>query len=104
LEAEILPTQTADQTRTTLPWEILLENHQQIDACALVLRNQYPAQSFLNGQIALCGRGKHLGRAAILKPAQVKELRKRVAAGEDKAAVAKDFGISRASVYNYMAS
>jgi hypothetical protein len=35
---------------------------------------------------------KHLGRAAILKPAQVKELRKRVAAGEDKAAVAKDFG------------
>jgi hypothetical protein len=47
---------------------------------------------------------KHLGRAAILKAAQVKELRKRVAAGEDKAAVAKDFGISRASVYNYMAS
>jgi hypothetical protein len=47
LEAEILPPQTADQTRTTLPWEILLEIHQQIDACALVLRNQYPAQSFL---------------------------------------------------------
>src|SRR5258707_2146274 len=46
LEAEILPPQTADQTRTTLSWEILLENHQQIDACALVLRNQYPAQSF----------------------------------------------------------
>jgi helix-turn-helix resolvase-like protein len=34
----------------------------------------------------------------------VKELRKRIAAGEDKAAVAKDFGISRALVYNYMAS
>lgn len=47
-------------------------------------------------------KGKHLGRAAILKPAQVKELRKRVAAGEDKAGVAKTFGISRASVYNYM--
>jgi hypothetical protein len=46
LEAEILPPQTADQTRTTLPWEILLENHQQIDACALVPQNQYPAQSF----------------------------------------------------------
>jgi hypothetical protein len=45
----------------------------------------------------------HLGRAAILTPAQVKELRKRVAAGEDKAAVAEAFGISRASVYNYMA-
>lgn len=47
--------------------------------------------------------GKHLGRAAILKPAQVKELRKRVAAGEDKAEIAKLFGISRASVYNYVA-
>ena len=46
-------------------------------------------------------KGKHLGRAAILKPAQVKELRKRVAAGEDKAQVALAFGISRASVYNY---
>ena len=47
-------------------------------------------------------KGKHLGRAAILKPAQVKELRQRVAAGEDKAQVAQAFGISRASVYNYM--
>jgi len=45
--------------------------------------------------------GKHLGRVAILKPAQVRELRKRVAAGEDKAVVAEAFGISRASVYNY---
>jgi len=49
-------------------------------------------------------KGKHLGRAAILKPVEVKELRKRVAAGEDKAEIAKAFGISRASVYNYMAS
>lgn len=48
--------------------------------------------------------GKHLGRAAILTPAQVKELRKRVAAGENKAEVAEAFGISRASVYNYVAS
>jgi hypothetical protein len=38
-----------------------------------------------------------------LKPAQVKELRRRAAAGEDKAQVAQSFGISRASVYNYMA-
>ncbi|MGC1295131.1 MAG: hypothetical protein WA869_08825 [Alloacidobacterium sp.] len=48
-------------------------------------------------------KGKHLGRAAILEPAQVKELRKRIAAGEDQAVVAKAFGISRASVYNYVA-
>jgi DNA invertase Pin-like site-specific DNA recombinase len=48
-------------------------------------------------------RGQHLGRTAILKPAQVKELRKRVAAGEDKQKIAEAFGISRASVYNYIA-
>lgn len=47
--------------------------------------------------------GKHLGRVAILKPAQVNELRRRVKAGEDKAQIAEAFGISRASVYNYMA-
>jgi DNA invertase Pin-like site-specific DNA recombinase len=49
-------------------------------------------------------KGKHLGRAASLTPAQAQELRQRVAAGEDKAAVAKAFGISRASVYNYLAA
>ncbi|HEY6766903.1 MAG TPA: hypothetical protein VI386_19250 [Candidatus Sulfotelmatobacter sp.] len=48
MEAEILPPQTADQTGTTLSREILRENHRHIDACALVLRNQYPAQSFPN--------------------------------------------------------
>jgi DNA invertase Pin-like site-specific DNA recombinase len=47
--------------------------------------------------------GKHLGRKSLLRPAQVKELQKRVKAGEDKAAVAEAFGISRASVYNYIA-
>ena len=41
--------------------------------------------------------------AKKLKPAQVKELRKRVKAGEDKATVAAAFGISRPSIYNYMA-
>jgi DNA invertase Pin-like site-specific DNA recombinase len=48
--------------------------------------------------------GKHLGRASILKPAQINDLRQRVDAGENKADVAKAFGISRASVYNYVAS
>lgn len=48
--------------------------------------------------------GKHLGRIAILNPKQVKELQKRVKAGEDRAALAQEFGISRSSTYNYMAS
>lgn len=53
------------------------------------------------GIAAAKARGKHLGRAAILRPAQVEELRRRVAAGEDKATIAKSYGISRASIYNY---
>jgi DNA invertase Pin-like site-specific DNA recombinase len=56
------------------------------------------------GIAAAKARGEHLGRKSILKPAQVRELRKRVAAGEDKATIAEVFGISRASVYNYAAS
>jgi DNA invertase Pin-like site-specific DNA recombinase len=55
------------------------------------------------GIAAAKAKGKHLGRVAKLKPAQVKELRKRVKAGEDKATVAAAFGISRPSIYNYMA-
>jgi DNA invertase Pin-like site-specific DNA recombinase len=47
-------------------------------------------------------RGQQLGRVAILKPIQVKELLARVAAGEDKLQIAEALGISRASVYNYM--
>ena len=54
------------------------------------------------GIAAARARGKHLGRVAILKPAQAEELRQRVAAGADKAALAVEFGISRGSVYNYM--
>jgi DNA invertase Pin-like site-specific DNA recombinase len=49
-------------------------------------------------------QGVYTGRKAALTPAQAQELRKRVKAGEDKAAVAKALGISRPSVYNYMAS
>jgi len=56
------------------------------------------------GIAAAKARGEHLGRKAILNPKQVTELRRRVKAGEDKAALAVEFGISRPSVYRYMAS
>jgi DNA invertase Pin-like site-specific DNA recombinase len=56
------------------------------------------------GIAAAKAEGRHLGRKSILNPKQVKELQKRVKAGEDKAQVAEAFGISRASVYNYIAS
>jgi DNA invertase Pin-like site-specific DNA recombinase len=44
------------------------------------------------------------GRARSLTDDQVKELRRRVKAKEGKATLAKEFGISRASVYNYIAA
>jgi DNA invertase Pin-like site-specific DNA recombinase len=72
-----------------------------IGACAQFERSMIRERQKEGIELAK-GRGVYVGRKAILKPAQVQELRKRVAAGEDKATVAKAFGISRASVYNYV--
>lgn len=44
------------------------------------------------------------GRQPSLSADKVKALLSRVAGGENKAALARDFGISRASVYNYVAA
>lgn len=44
------------------------------------------------------------GRKPSLTPEQVTELRQRVAAGENKAELARQFKISRASVYNHLAA
>jgi DNA invertase Pin-like site-specific DNA recombinase len=46
--------------------------------------------------------GKYKGRRRILSASQVDELRGRVAAGERKTAVARQFGISRETVYCYL--
>lgn len=43
------------------------------------------------------------GRVPSLTPEQASELRQRVAAGEQKTELARQFGISRASLYNYLA-
>jgi|SRR5215472_15095509 len=56
------------------------------------------------GIAAAKAKGKHLGRVAKLTKTQTKELRKRIAAGEDRAEVAAAFGISRSSTYNYTAT
>jgi DNA invertase Pin-like site-specific DNA recombinase len=55
------------------------------------------------GIAAAKAKGKHLGRVAKLTKAQGKELRKRIAAGENRAEVAEAFGISRSGTYNYTA-
>lgn len=47
--------------------------------------------------------GKYKGRKAALTAAEADELRARLAVGESVTALARDFGISRQTVYNYAA-
>lgn len=47
--------------------------------------------------------GKYRGRKAALTDGQADDLRARLAAGESVTSLAKDFGISRQTVYNYAA-
>jgi len=46
--------------------------------------------------------GKYKGRKRSLTDEQGEELRKRIQAGESKASVAREFGISRQVVYDYL--
>jgi DNA invertase Pin-like site-specific DNA recombinase len=47
-------------------------------------------------------RGAYRGRKRSLNHEQVAEMRRRIEAGESKAKVARDFGISRETVYQYL--
>lgn len=47
-------------------------------------------------------RGAYKGRPKSLKPEQVQQLRERVAMGVSKAEVARQFGIGRDTVYEYL--
>ena len=47
-------------------------------------------------------RGAYRGRKKALAPEQVAELRRRAAAGEKKAQLAREFGISRETLYQYL--
>jgi DNA invertase Pin-like site-specific DNA recombinase len=47
-------------------------------------------------------RGAYRGRKPSLNPEQIVEVKRRVAAGEQKARVARDMGISRETVYQYL--
>ena len=49
-------------------------------------------------------RGVYRGRKKALSPEQVANLRQRAAAGEQKAALAREFGISRETLYQYLRS
>jgi DNA invertase Pin-like site-specific DNA recombinase len=47
-------------------------------------------------------RGAYRGRKKSLNDVQMAELKRRVAAGEQKALVARDFRISRETLYQYL--
>lgn len=47
-------------------------------------------------------RGAYRGRKKALSPEQVAALRQRVAAGEQRAKLAREFGISRETLYQYL--
>jgi DNA invertase Pin-like site-specific DNA recombinase len=47
-------------------------------------------------------KGVYKGRRKLLNDDQANELRARVASDEQKAAIARDFGISRETVYSYV--
>jgi DNA invertase Pin-like site-specific DNA recombinase len=47
-------------------------------------------------------RGAYRGRKKSLSPAQVDELRQRVSAGEKKAILARELGLSRETIYQYL--
>ena len=49
-------------------------------------------------------RGAYRGRKKALSPEQVADLRQRAAAGKQKAALAREFGISRETLYQYLRS
>lgn len=47
-------------------------------------------------------RGAYRGRKKALSPERVAELRQRAAAGDQKASLAREFGISRETLYQYL--
>lgn len=47
-------------------------------------------------------RGAYKGRRKSLKNEQITELKRRVAAGEQKTRIAREFGISRETLYQYL--
>ena len=47
-------------------------------------------------------RGAYKGRKKVLTAEQIKKIKEQVAAGEKKSKIAKDFGISRETLYQYL--
>ncbi|WP_348265321.1 recombinase family protein [Telmatobacter sp. DSM 110680] len=48
--------------------------------------------------------GKYTGRKSTFKTAQIQSIRERALAGEHKAALAREFGVTRQTIYNILAA
>lgn len=48
--------------------------------------------------------GKYTGRKSTFKAAQIQAIRERALAGEHKAALAREFGVTRQTIYNILAA
>jgi DNA invertase Pin-like site-specific DNA recombinase len=57
---------------------------------------------FGEGIAAAKQRGVYTGRKPALTPEQAHQVRERAAAGERKSALAREFGISRETIYSYL--
>lgn len=76
---------------------------QMLGACAefeLAMINERQRE----GIAAARAKGKQIGAKPKLTPEQVKEIRGRVAAGEQKKSLAQEFGVSRQTLYTALAS
>jgi len=56
----------------------------------------------VEGQARARAQGKHMGRSKQLNDSQIADLKQRAENGEPKAQLAKDFGISRPTLYTYL--
>ncbi len=60
------------------------------------------ARAFQRSFVLAKQRGAYRGRKKSLNSEQIAELKRRVAAGDQKTLVARDFGISRETLYQYL--
>jgi DNA invertase Pin-like site-specific DNA recombinase len=58
----------------------------------------------LEGILKAKQAGKYRGRQSTMSPTQVQTIRDRAAAGEKKAALAREFGVTRQTIYNLIAA
>ena len=77
-------------------------NNQDVPSLPIRVQPRQGRQGSESGTIAIAKKaGVYKGRKPSLTPERVKELRARVANGEKRAVLAREFGISRETLYQY---